>query len=213
MADDPRFGRRVFAGGIIGATSAFVLSRSARADASADTSWLDNALYHDPSSPIAGNAQGTAVLVEFFDYRCPYCRVMQPRLTQLLDQDPAVKVIFKEWPIFGDISTYAARIALASQWQGKYLAVHKALFTVPKETDRDAVRSAAKKAGVDLARLDDDLVHRSGEIQGTLDRTDVLARRLQLEGTPAFVAGHTVVPGALSFADLKQFVTNGRLRE
>jgi protein-disulfide isomerase len=214
MAGDVRLGRRSFTGGMIVTASALLIGKPAQANAAAaDTAWLDNALYHDPASPCAGNPHGTVALVKFFDYRCPYCRVMQPRIAELLKRDPAVKVIFKEWPIFGDISIYAARVALASQWQGKYLAVHKALFTIPRNTDKDAVRGAAKEAGADLVRLDDDLAHRSGEIQQTLDRTGILARRLQLEGTPAFVSDHTVVPGAVSSDDLKQFVTNGRLRE
>jgi protein-disulfide isomerase len=71
-------------------------------------------------------------VVEFFDYRCPCCRIMEPRLHELLTEDPSVRLVLKDWPIFGGMSVYAAQVAIAAGWQGKYAPVHDALFTLPR---------------------------------------------------------------------------------
>jgi protein-disulfide isomerase len=149
-------------------------------------------------------------VVEFFDYRCPYCRIMEPRLHELLTQDKSVRLVLKDWPIFGGVSVYAAQVAIAAGWQGKYAPVHDALFTLPRTMDRDAVRIAAQKAGVDLTQLDRDLSARGAEIDRILGKTDVEARTLQLQGTPGFVIGHSLVPGALLLDDLEHLVAQAR---
>jgi protein-disulfide isomerase len=149
-------------------------------------------------------------VVEFFDYRCPYCRIMEPRLRELVTQDKSVRLVLKDWPIFGGMSVYAAQAAIAAGWQGKYAPVHDALFTLPRTMDRDAVRIAARRAGVDLAQLDRDLSARGAEIDRILGKTDVEARTLQLQGTPGFVIGHSLVPGALSLEDLEHLVAQAK---
>jgi protein-disulfide isomerase len=183
------------------------------AAAANNASALAKDLFHDPDSPVAGNLDGTVAAVEFFDYRCPYCRIMEPRLQELLAQDKSVRLVLKDWPIFGGVSVYAAQVAIAAGWQGKYLPVHTALFGLPRTMDRDAVRDAARKVGVDLARLDRDLSGRSAEIERILGRTDVEARMLQLQGTPGFVIGRSLVPGALSLEDLEHLVAKAKEEE
>lgn len=178
-------------------------SGSARA-ASADIDVND--IVTDPSSPVLGNPKGKVTIIEFTDYRCPYCRVMQSRLDVLLRENKDIRLVIKEWPIFGEASVYAARVALAANWQGKYGAVHAALFALPRTMDKDAVREAAGKAGVDLIRLDKDLAARGPEIAAMLARNDVAARLFQLQGTPGFVIGHDVYFGALSLEQLRRYV-------
>ena len=160
----------------------------------------------DPGTPVAGNPAGTVTLTEFFDYRCPYCRIMQPRVDALLARDKRVRLVLKEWPIFGGVSVYAARVALAAEWQGKYDAVHQALFALPRAMDEASVRAAAAAAGVDLMRLDHDLAKRGDEINAALLQTDREARSLGLQGTPGFIVGSTLVPGAMSEGDLEKLV-------
>lgn len=167
-------------------------------------------LFDDPASPIAGNPLGTVDVVEFFDYRCPYCRMMEPELNELIQQDKNVRLILKEWPIFGGISVYAAQVALASNWQGKYLQVHAALFAIPRTMDQAGIRDAAQRAGVDLKRLDHDLSQRSLDISTMLAQNDMEARALQLQGTPAFVIGNTLVPGALTMDQLQELVRKAK---
>ncbi|MDT7953683.1 MAG: DsbA family protein [Acetobacteraceae bacterium] len=166
----------------------------------------------DPSSPMLGNPRGNVTVVEFFDYRCPYCRLMQPKLQALLAGDPQIRLVMKEWPVFGGPSVEAARIALASAWQGKYAAVHDALFAAPLPLDQVAIRQAARQAGADMDRLDQDMALRSSELDRMLTQSGTAARALGLPGTPAFVVGSTVIPSALSLDDLKGVIATARTR-
>lgn len=165
-----------------------------------------NSIGSDPNAPVAGNPMGPVTISEFFDYRCPYCRIMQPTLDALLAKDRRVRLVAKEWPIFGGPSVTAARVALASQWQGRYAAVHKALFALPRTMDEASIRKAAASAGVNMARLDRDLATRGKEIDGELAAVDQEARALGFQGTPGFVVGTLVAPGAIPAAGLDDMV-------
>lgn len=137
----------------------------------------------DPHAPVAGNPLGSVTVSEFFDYRCPYCRMMQPTLDALVAKDRRVRLVAKEWPIFGGPSVTAARIALAARWQGKYAAVHDALFKLPHTMDEESIRTAAASAGVDMLRLDRDLASRGKEIDAELATVDREARSVGFQGT------------------------------
>ena len=160
--------------GAIGAAAVRSSNKLADAAASDSSSVRADDLLHDPNSPVLGNPRGAVTVVEFFDYRCPNCRMMEPRLQELVTQDKSVRLVLKDWPIFGGMSVYAAQVAIAAGWQGKYAPVHGALFTLPRTMDRDAVRNAARKAGVDLAQLDRDLSARGAEIDRILGKPDPL---------------------------------------
>jgi protein-disulfide isomerase len=167
-------------------------------------------LLKDPESPVLGNPNGAVSIVEFFDYRCPYCKDMEPVLAQLLAQDQSVRLVEKDWPVFGGISVYAAEVAMAARWQGMYRQVHAALFAVKGAMDRDAVRAAAQRAGLDLARLDRDVAARQAEIDGILSKTEQEAHLLHLQGTPVFVVGPYIVPGVLSAEKLAEIVRKAK---
>jgi protein-disulfide isomerase len=169
-------------------------------------------LLKDPESPVLGNPDGALSIVEFFDYRCPYCKDMEAILAQLLAQDQSVRLVEKDWPVFGGISVYAAEVALAARWQGKYREVHAALFAVKGPMDREAVRAAAQSAGLDLNRLDRDAAARQAEIDGILGKTEQEAHLLHLQGTPVFVIGPYVVPGVLSAGKLAEIVRKAKAK-
>lgn len=176
---------------------------------------LDDAERHglgDPTSPVLGNPRGSTTVIEFFDYRCPYCRMMQPKLQELLAGDVEIRLVMKEWPIFGGPSVEAARVALASAWQGKYAAVHEALFAAPLPLDQAAIRQVARQAGVDMERLDRDMAARGSELDQMLAHNQAAAHAFGLRGTPGFVIGATVVPGALSLDDLKGVIATARAK-
>lgn len=160
----------------------------------------------DPAAPVAGNPVGLVTVVEFFDYRCPYCRTMEPTLDALAAKDRRVRLVFKEWPVFGGASVMAAHVALAAAWQGKYVAVHQALFKLPRTMDEASIRQAAAGAGVDLARLDHDLATRGKEIDSALARVDGEARAIGFQGTPGFLVGSLVAPGAIPARELDKMV-------
>jgi protein-disulfide isomerase len=156
--------------------------------------------------PTAGDPAGAITVAEFFDYRCPTCRMMQPRLEALIAQDKRVRLVFKEWPIMGGVSVTAARLTLAAQWQGKYLLAHNTLITLPLGTDEQTARSALAAAGIDMSQLARDLAAHDQDIEAQLRRNHDEARRLGFEGTPSFVIGTAAVSGAPSASQLQTLV-------
>jgi len=164
-----------------------------------------------PGTPAAGGGDADVTIVEFLDYNCPYCRKTAPELQKLLQADRRVRIFYKEWPIFGAVSQYAARSALAANWQGKFLAAHNALISAPDELDETSqVDSLLKGAGVDLRRLGDDRTRHAAQIDAALDRNAAEAKGLGLEGTPGFLIGRQLVPSALTLRQLLQLTRNAR---
>lgn len=157
-----------------------------------------------------GSLQAQATIVEFLDYNCPFCKKTAHELQKLLVTDRRVRILYKEWPIFGDVSVYAARSALAAQWQGKFLAAHDALIDAPDLDERAQVDSVLKRAGVDLGSLADDRTRHAADIDEALARNAREARALGLSGTPGFVVGRQLVPSALTLPQLIQLTTNAR---
>jgi protein-disulfide isomerase len=172
------------------------------------------ALLSDPQTPVGGDPKGDVTIVSFFDYNCPYCMKAQVDLLKLLETDKRIRIVYKDWPIFGDVSVYAAKVALAANLQGKYVAVHDALMaTGGKKTTEAEVRQIALSAGVDAERLDADLVAHSAEIEATLKRTDKQATAMGFEGTPVFLIGPFLVAAALDLPGFQQAVSNARERQ
>jgi len=149
---------------------------------------------------VIGNPQGTKVLVEFSDYNCPYCEASLADVERLVAEDPELKVVLREWPIF-EGSEAAARMALAAGMQGKYRAFHEAMF---KTGD---VAAAARAAGLDMARAEADAA--SEPVSVELARNVEFARALGFTGTPAFVAGGRTIGGAVGYEKLKEALAGG----
>jgi protein-disulfide isomerase len=167
-------------------------------------------IYGDPDAPVSGNPNGDVTVVEFFDYRCPYCKQVAPALAQLIKQDGKVRFVFKELPILGPDSVVAARAALAANAQGKYVPMHEALLRHRGSYDEQAIARIAADVGLDVGRLKADMA--KPEITAMIDRNRQLARDLMLNGTPAFVIGDAVAPGALDLDTLKKLVAQARQR-
>ena len=89
------------------------------------------AVTDDSVAPKRARPGYDVTIVEFFDYNCPYCRRMEPMLNNLLASDPKVRIVYRDWPIFGPASREAARAAIASQWQNRHAAFYDALLTSP----------------------------------------------------------------------------------
>ena len=126
--------------------------------------------------------------------------------------DPKVRVIYRDWPIFGEASIAAAKVAIASKWQGKHAAVHDALMVTPRPLDEAAIKAAAIKAGADWPRLQADLKAHHGEIEALLARNNDQAESLGLQGTPAFIIGNYLVEGGMDLAGLRAAVAKVRAR-
>ncbi len=162
----------------------------------------------DPNAPVAGNPKGDVSLVEFFDYRCPYCKQVEPSLEALLTQDRQLRFVYKEFPVLGPESTVAARAALASRQQGKYLELHRALMALKGQIDDARIFQTASAVGLDVDRLKRDM--KAPEIDRDLKANLDLADALDIRGTPGFVIGDEIVPGAISLDALKELIDTTR---
>jgi protein-disulfide isomerase len=158
----------------------------------------------------AGAPNANVTIVEYFDYNCPFCRELAPELHTLIAQDHGVAVVYKDWPIFGGVSVYAARAALAAAWQGKYLLAHDTLINGSRLTQEDQVEAELKGAGIDMAQLAKDRTSHAAQIDAQLQRSDAEARALGIRGTPGVLVGRQVLPGTVNLAGLKILVANAR---
>lgn len=168
------------------------------------------AFLEDTVAPMVKPASYDVTIVEYTDYQCPFCRAAHDALLQLTAEDKKVRIIYRDWPIFGQPSQRAARLAIASQWQGKHAAFHDALMKSPRPLTEQSIKAAAKKAGVDWAKLEADLKSRSSEVEALLTRNDEQAVQLGLNGTPGFIIGDTLYPGGMDLAGFKEAVAEAR---
>jgi protein-disulfide isomerase len=164
-----------------------------------------------PELPAAGPADANVTIVEFFDYNCPYCKKAAPELKKLLLRDRQVRIIFKEWPIFGEGSTYAARSAIAANWQGRFLAAHDALIGSKSDLDTEPqIDAVLQSAGIDMTRLSLDRTRHSPEIDAVLARSVKEAKSLGLRGTPGFLIGRRLESRALTAEQFQNVVSLSR---
>jgi protein-disulfide isomerase len=165
-------------------------------------------VFDDPQSPVAGNPKGDVSLVEFFDYRCPYCKQVEPALEKLIGDDRQLRFVYKEFPVLGPDSETAARVALAAKKQGKYDAFHRAMMNTGGHIDEAAIYKVAASVGLDVDRLKQDM--KSPDIDKQLKTNLDLGSALDLSGTPSFIVGDTIVPGAIGPDELKQLIASAR---
>ena len=164
----------------------------------------------DPDIPAAGNIDGDITIVEYFDYQCPYCRKLEPELRQVVQDDGKVRLVLKDWPILGPVSVIAARMALASKFQGKYIQAHEALIGVNSKLTEPRMRELLAGAGIDVDRLDRDLVTNAKAIDAILARNSDQATAFGFKGTPSFIVGKFRVPGILTMAEFDQVIADAR---
>jgi protein-disulfide isomerase len=167
-------------------------------------------LINDPTSPVGGNAKGDVTVVEFFDYRCGVCKRIHPIVDQLVKSDPNIRRVYKEWPILGPNSVLAARAAIASREQGKYLSFHKVMMKANSAFSEGAIMAMAESVGIDAAKLRRDM--RSPETDAVIRKNYALADRLKLNGTPSFVIGDTLLRGGRDLDSLRALVAEARAK-
>lgn len=161
-----------------------------------------------PDDPIAGDAHGTATVIEFYDTRCPYCRQIEPTMAKLLQKDRTVRLVYKDLPILGPASVIAAHALLAAQKQGGYDKLRTALMQAPPDYTKDGVLAIARKLGLDDARLGKDMDDPA--IATRLNANLQLARALGIDGTPALIIGDALIPGAVDLAELEKDIAAAR---
>lgn len=163
-------------------------------------------LERDPRDFVAGNPNGVVTIVEFFDYRCPFCKTSAPAVFEYLKKHNDVRLVLKEYPILSEASEHAARVALAVKPTGKYLAVHQQLLA-EKSLDDAAIDRVLRANGLDPATIRkaasaDGIVKHVADIRA-------LGRTLAVDGTPDFIVGDKSIPGWIE-ADIDAAVASAR---
>jgi len=171
---------------------------------------LQDQLENDVNDPFIGNPDGDVTIVEFFDYRCGYCKKVFPDVQRLIEEDGNIKFVMKEWPILGDDSVYASRAALAV-WFGqsnKYNAFHSAMMESKGSLSNDRVNEIAAEQGVDVEKM------KTGfgdpRVDMVIANNTKLASALGVTGTPAFVFGQNLMPGAIDYDTMKRLLDGMR---
>lgn len=185
-----------------------ILEDRQRAEQAQAAAGVLSSLKQDPNAPTMGNPDGDVVVVEFFDYNCPYCRRAGAVVEDLIAADKNVKVIYREWPILGEGSVVAARASLAAGMQGKYDEFHWALMKSEGRASEASIMRLARELGMDMDKLQADMT--SPAVDAHLAESTRLARALGFTGTPAFVVGDQIEPGMIPLEQLQGMVAATR---
>jgi protein-disulfide isomerase len=163
-------------------------------------------LFNSPHQVVLGNPHGTITAVEFFDYNCAYCKHALPDMMKLLQSEPNLRFVLKEFPVLGPGSVDAAHVAVAARMQdptgAKYIEFHQKLLGGRGVADLSRALAVAKEVGFDMTRLQKDMS--SPEVKTTIDEDMKLADAIGVDGTPSYVVGDQLVVGAVGFDELKQ---------
>jgi protein-disulfide isomerase len=169
-------------------------------------------LFNSPDQVVLGNPKGDVTFVEFFDYNCGYCKRAMSDMLTLMQTDPNLRVVLKEFPVLGPGSVEAARVAIAVRMQDKtgrkYLEFHQKLLSGRGQADEKRALAVAREIGMDMNRVERDM--KSGEVERTLRQDFKLAEALGLNGTPSYVIGENVVVGAVGLGALKEKINAAR---
>lgn len=152
----------------------------------ASAATVDNLLNH-AGNPVAGNPNGAVSVVEFFDYQCSHCANMAPTIANIIKANPDVRIVFKDYPIRGPMSDFAAHAAIAANKQGKYPELNHAMLTTGLSLTEDNIYDLAKAAGINVTQLKKDM--NSSATKSQLKSNQSLASELNINGTPAFFIG------------------------
>ncbi|KKC31138.1 hypothetical protein WH91_21195 [Devosia psychrophila] len=180
-----------------------------RAQAGGAIASMRDKIFNDPGQVVLGNPDGDVTLVEFFDYNCGYCRNALPDLATLLAEDPNLRVVLKEFPILSNESIDAARVAvLVGESEVDYWTFHEALFTSRGQVDKSVALLAAADLGLSSVSLELDM--NSEAVANKIQTSYEIAKALNITGTPTYIIGNEVIPGAIGIDELKTRIANMR---
>ena len=165
-------------------------------------------VFNDPDAPVLGNPKGDVTLVEFFDYRCPYCKAMADQIADVVKADGKTKLVMKEFAVLGPESVTAAKAALASREQKKYEEFHRALMRLKEPLTEKTLMKTAADVGINTDKLKKDM--EDPKIDTILKNNLKLAHDLDVDATPTFVIGDQIVTGAIPAQNLKQLIDQTR---
>jgi protein-disulfide isomerase len=167
-------------------------------------------IFFDKDAPVLGNPKGDVTVVEYFDYQCPYCKKAHPMIKKVIKEDGNVRLVLKDWPVFGDASIFAAQAVLGAAQIGKYETAMEALMKTSGKLSHEDVEKALTGAGLSIEKLAAAVNKNNDKISGLLDRNYNQAVALNFVGTPSFVIGSTLFPGYLDEKGLKDAIAKAR---
>jgi protein-disulfide isomerase len=171
---------------------------------------LEQVIYDDPDHVVLGNPAGDVTLVELFDYNCGYCRSAVPDMATLLAEDPNLRIILKEFPILSQGSVDAAKVAVvvARDKSIDYWKFHQALFTSRGQVTKDSALDAARAVGLNPVEVG--LAMESSDVDAVIEKSFEIAQGLNVSGTPSYIIGDEVIPGAIGLDALRERIANMR---
>lgn len=164
----------------------------------------------DPDIPALGNPDGDVTVVEFTDYQCPYCKVSFIELQKVMAEDGNVRLVLRDWPIFGDVSRNAALLTLASHGQGRYADAVRALMTTRERLTFRSTADLLGDIGINVAQARRELDTRRETFIDLLARNHAQAKAFQLRGTPGFLIGKSLYKRGMSGDDFRQAIAKAR---
>lgn len=167
-------------------------------------------IFFDKDAPVLGNPKGDVTVVEYFDYQCPYCKKAHPMIKKVIKEDGNVRLVLKDWPVFGDASIFAAQAVLGAAQIGEYETAMEALMKTSGKLSHEDVEKALTGAGLSIEKLAAAVNKNNDKISGLLDRNYNQAVALNFVGTPSFVIGSTLFPGYLDEKGLKDAIAKAR---
>jgi len=170
-----------------------------------------NELFNHHGDPIAGNPNGKVTVVEFFDYQCSHCMTMAPVIKSIIKSNPEVRIVFKDFPIRGPISNYAARAAIAANKQNKYFDFNHELLSTNLSLSQDSILDIAKNVGLNVPKLKKEI--HSAEVSNEIRSNNSLAREFKVTGTPAFFIGKTNAKNMSEVEFVLGEMTQGELQD
>jgi len=185
-----------------------VLTRLAQSEAEAAQQAAMELVYDDSGDPYIGAEQPGLIIYEFSDYNCGYCKRVFPDLMAILEADPSLRLVVKEFPILAESSVLAARAAIAAQAQKKFPAFHRALMGWRGRLDGEAINKMAREVGLDTKQLQKDM--QAERTERILNRTRQAASALDLRGTPALIIGKNIIPGAISREEILSLINQAK---
>lgn len=170
----------------------------------------EDEVFRDPDAPVLGNPKGDVTIVEFFDYQCPYCKKSHPDVESVVAEDGNVRLIMKDWPVFGEVSVFASQAVLGANEIGAYKQAMEALMATPASLSEDDVKRLLTAAGLDLSKIAEAVRRNDKKISDLLTRNYNQALAFNFAGTPSFVIGRTTASGVLSKDQLRDAIRKAR---
>ena len=150
-----------------------------------------------------GNPNGRKIIFEFFDYNCGYCKNIFSDLMDLVSDDNDLKIILIELPVLGESSILASKAAMAANIQNKYFEMHQKLIGNKGKINLDLIKFYAEEISLDVKKLMNDI----NEIDTKYIEINYnLADKLKINGTPTFLVGDKIIPGAISKSSMKELI-------